>query len=601
VSYLERAFVTPGQAGGAPDARALSSRLADVFFKIIEFDFARSVVLTLEASDAAKRQELTRVVRNYFTTLERVRVATTSTPPADPNMARYLANSEKYVVGRQMSAIADRFGALSFPRGQYWALTSMVNVMWSGDGQRLSAVRAEIEKRFDDDLTRVGKRPVTEATLALAERLGLPRRQAMVLDELSQRGAQSSDPVQLEAAARYLARALAVWRTIPMLESVNYWMFHRPAPHPSISTLPNLWSVYLKLGRSADAAPLIAEALEISRPFGEAAEVATIRAYGTAAVAGRNEEAIATVVAASRQLGPSAELALTTVLATAGSGFRLKTAEKALALALALPDPHERAVTLEWYARSRERAKLTMLMNPERFGPASLFDALANNPYPAAFEELLESCLASGEAGLVADALGYQADARAYAGDAAGAVITFRRALDLADGASNFERTALIAIRAVRSKLPASARNEFASRAIEAARKANAQLALAEALRVRASMAVPRGAEHLCRGRALQAGHPRARSRAACGSPRGIRHGARTAGPHGQLAPLPPQDPDEPRPLPDAARGLRGGARRLGCGARPGEGNREGLSGQPGFPASCLAGRSCARPYAGRQ
>src|SRR5512135_877361 len=83
VTYLDRAFVTPDRSAGAPDARALAGRLADVFFTIVEFDFARSVVTTLDASDPAKRQQLVAVVRDYFTTLERVR-SVTATPLATP-------------------------------------------------------------------------------------------------------------------------------------------------------------------------------------------------------------------------------------------------------------------------------------------------------------------------------------------------------------------------------------------------------------------------------------------------------------------------------------------------------------------------------------
>ncbi len=501
VSYLEGAFVTPGPTGGAPEARALAFLLADVFFKIIEFDFARSVVLTLDASDAAMRQQLVTVVRNYYTTLERVRVATTSAPPVAPQgMDRYLANSEQYVVGRQMAAIADRFGALSFPRGQFWALTSMINVGWPPDSVRLTTVRRKIEDQLGDDLIRVGKRPLTEATLALAEELGLPKRRAAILEELSQPVAQSSEPAQLKAAAGYLERALALYRGIPVTEDVHYWMFRRQAPRVSTSTLPALWSVYLRLGRPADAAPLMAEALAISAPFGEAAQAATLRAFGVAAAL-KGDAAVAAVVAASRQLGPSAEVALktavATVLATDGGGFHLETAETALALAVSLPDPHERAVTLEWYARRRERAREIALFNPGERGYPGLFDVLANAPYPAAFERLLETCLDAGDAELVASALGYQAEAQAYAGETARSVVTFRRALDLADGASRFERTALIAIRAIQGKLPAAARAEFASRAIEAAEKANLPLVIAEALRIRASVAAPRGAQRL--------------------------------------------------------------------------------------------------------
>ena len=52
VSYLERAYLPVNPTRRAENARTRAGRLADVFFAIIEYDFAKSIVADMDTGNA---------------------------------------------------------------------------------------------------------------------------------------------------------------------------------------------------------------------------------------------------------------------------------------------------------------------------------------------------------------------------------------------------------------------------------------------------------------------------------------------------------------------------------------------------------------------
>ena len=478
VSYLERAFLSPESVQPASEPRLLASRLADVFFRIVEYDFARSVVAALDAADAARCQALIAAARDYYAALERERansVALTTTAGASPLLQRDEAE-KRNGVSRQISAglieVADRFSALLCPRCELHALRSMANTGRMPQ-QRVDRVAAQL----GDDLSTVRKQPYTEASLAMADRLGLPRLQCSMVESLGMVSWTVTDAAKLQQAVGYLERARVLYRSIPAREQVKYWLHTLVAPRPSTLALPELWRLYQQLGRPArETQQVLTEALELSRPFGEAAVLSTLSAFAfrAAYIGGGTGEPI---LEASRAFGPKAELATMRMLAGSyysGRTFRPDAAERALTLAVSIPDARERAVTLEWYATNRALS-------------------LKCAPAPASYEQLLQLCLKSDEHGLVAEALAGDAYCRLTGGDEASALAAYGQAIETAERAGP-AKAAQVIYGAVTAGpgIPPPVRFELATRGIEYAKKAESPLELARAYRVRSQ--APRGA-----------------------------------------------------------------------------------------------------------
>ncbi len=466
----------------------------------------------LDAADATNRQLLVAAVRDYFAALERLRAAFTSAPapaaaPAagtpmvssesrDPRAqaAVQRQNAERGLILTQFLDVADRFRTLGFVRGQFWTLSTSRNLDgWAGAREKLADTLAN---QLGDELSLVPKRPYTEASLAMAERLGLPLRQVNVLQELGgnlvylARQTKPADAAKLEQAARYFERVRTLLRTIPPLESVNNFLYPSRTPRSAGLILPQLWGIYLSLNRAAEAQPLIAEALEIARPFGEGALQSTLGEFALRAnQADLDWDQRHSIIDAARVLGPGMELWTTRQLCGSSTGFQADRAEKTLAVAVALPDPRERAVTLEWYSRHRLEAEYQMIVNPGRYTPSQV-EAIEKHPFPLAFDQLLALCLTSDEVELTADAMGHQAVFQATTAHGAEAVATFNHAIQFAERAGAFRKAAQLANRAAApipgDKVLGLSRAEFLGRAVAAATKANDALELAKALRARA-------------------------------------------------------------------------------------------------------------------
>jgi len=238
----------------------------------------------------------------------------------------------------------------------------------------------------------------------------------------------SKDEATLERAAKQLERARTIWRAVPALEYTKYWRFPSVAPAPVGGTLSNLWAVYLKLKRPAsESQAVFAEALDISRPVGEAAVNGTLASFAVRAI-DIGGDAPNLVLEASRGFGIKAELWTLRALSGAGRSYRPEAAEKALLRALEIGDSHEQAVMLEWYGRMRYQ---TMVRD-------------ASSPV---FEQLLQRCIESGEVALVTEAMAYEADNRLTQGETESALALYRRAIQVADGAGDARRAAELASR----------------------------------------------------------------------------------------------------------------------------------------------------------
>jgi CHAT domain-containing protein len=470
VSYLERAFLSPAATQPGSEPRQLAARLADIFFRIVEYDVAQSIIATLDTADPARRQALVAAVRDYYATLERFR-STYSALPAAPGESDLAASQRRQRTTREIVAsftvVADRFRDLGAPRAELFTLRSM-----TGIGSEPQPRTDQLAARLGDELSLVRKRPYTEASLAMAERLGLPRLQASIISTLAAPAVTSTDPVTLERAAKQFERARALWRGVPSLEYTKFWLPGSPAPAP-VGALSSLWAVYLKLNRPAsESQAVFADALAISRPFGEAAVNGTLVSFAGRAL-DVGGEAPDLVAAASQPFGAKTELWTLRALSGAGRSYRPDACARALQRALEINDPHEQAVMLEWYARMR-------------------YQTMLRDAPPPVFEQLLQRGIKSGEVALVTDAMAYEADIRFIRGEADSALALYNEAIAVADRAGDPGRAAGLASRAASSesrpgpRVPSEIRYELATRAIEYATRAGSSLELAKALRTRA-------------------------------------------------------------------------------------------------------------------
>jgi hypothetical protein len=190
VSYLERGYLSTTDL----NTRALAARWAEVHFRIVEYDFARAVLAAVDAADATRRQPWVEVVRDYFSTLERLRVAfapsmwslgtpmvSSSSGGSEERAASERRSAERRLILTQFLDVADRFRTLGFVRGQFWTLsTSRTLDGWAGAREKLAD---SLANQLGDELSLVSRRPYTEASLAMAVRLDLPRRQLLVLEQ----------------------------------------------------------------------------------------------------------------------------------------------------------------------------------------------------------------------------------------------------------------------------------------------------------------------------------------------------------------------------------------------------------------------------------
>ena len=480
MSYLERAFLTPGPNRRQPDARTLAGRLGEVFFRIIEYDFASSLVTTLETADAAKREQLIGVARDYYPALERLRRVLDPATAASWSVSRIMDHRWRLVP--EFLAIADRFRALSFRRGELHTLRGMINLPNSTEPlARADALATEL----GDELSLVRKRPFTEASLALAVRLDLPGALMIIAESMAARTPRTStDKNALEQAAKYWEQARDAARRRPVLETMSGFSLRVETPRAATFILPRLAEVHHNLNRPDAARAAFMEAFALSRPFGGDVLERTLAAGNWAAVA---SDAIDHVLESSQSWDAITRLAVLRGLSGSGVSFRVDLGDKALALALTIPDPHQRAVTLAWYSKNR-----VWLANSPFVIGTNTPESIANRalPIPAAYDQLLQLCLKSDEAALTADALVSQAELHLATGNRTRVAPTFTMAIAQAERTGDNRKVAQVANRAAGVSPTASDRAAFAGRAIDAATKADDPLELSRALRARVATSI---------------------------------------------------------------------------------------------------------------
>jgi hypothetical protein len=227
VFYLEQAFLPSDPLRSDPDARARADRLADVFFRIIEYDFAQAIVSALDGADLEKRRGLIGTTRDYFVALERLRAMASEIWLSE-------SMSDPAQLGPEFYDIAGRFRVLGVRRAELHTLCTMLNVGAGPgpDGLSSTARANRLADELGDDLSLVLKRPFTEASLSLAERLGLPGRQGVVLEALGLALQISTEPAKLQQAATYLERASAIERGLPPFERVSSFPSLLPSRDP---------------------------------------------------------------------------------------------------------------------------------------------------------------------------------------------------------------------------------------------------------------------------------------------------------------------------------------------------------------------------------
>ena len=501
VSYLERAYSAPGAIPSQADSRVLAMRLADVFFRIVEYDFARSLISTLDAADAARRAKLMAAARDLFSNFERRRAIPRYSAAEDYN-ARGLP------VFRALLDVADRFRELSFPRGELYALFCMADIR--PPVPRLHRVAGEL----GDDLSLLlvqrqsagSENPPWDALLARAERLGLLSTQ---LDLLSGLGRQQfletrygrAPAGQLEEAVRHLEEARRVARKIPLLETVNFEWYTAAGPQITSSVMPQLFAAYVTLKQPQSAEQVFAESLQLIQPFGRDATLGVVGSCANQARGLLTWEEAAPFLNASLEAGPDAEVRMARGLAGSGRLFRPEIAEKALALAVASPDAREKGFALAWYASIRKEQARSAPPKPAN-APTDAAQPRrpGAEPFPSDYRHLLKLCLEAGEFEAVASARAHEAEMQGLSGDTAAARETFDEAIRIIERTGDALKIARFAIWAATGITPASsyvptmlgkrwppaAQLELAVRALEAAKAAGSPLELAIAFWARA-------------------------------------------------------------------------------------------------------------------
>ena len=503
IDYLERAYSSPGDLRGQPDARTLAGRLADVFFRIVEYDFAPSLVSALNTADAATRPKLIAAARDLFSNLGQRRTLPRSS--SDPNVDY---NARGLPIFKALSDVADRFRELSFPRGELFALFCMADI--SPPVPRLHRLARELGD--DLSLALVQRQsagvedPPWETLLGIADRHGLLSTQLDLLATLGQRRFQSAragrvPAEQFEEAVKYLERARAVAAKIPTLETINYEWYTAPGPQVAGFGMPQLFGAYVTLKRLQSAGQVLAEAVQLSQPFGEDALLNTVASCAGWAGGLLSWEDARPLLLASPALGAKAELRMARGLAGSGRNFRLEMAETALALAIAIPDARERGLTLAWYSRSRQSharaGRGTPSPAPPRSAQPSATDPAA---FPPLYHQLFKMCLEAGEFAAAAEALADQAEMHGVSGNAAGARDIFNEAIRTAERSGDkrlVARVVMFAATGLRSGLvpggpvkrwPAAVQLDFAGRALEAAKAADSPRELLIAYWARATV-----------------------------------------------------------------------------------------------------------------
>ena len=216
LGYLEETIT-----GGQPKAREIhrlpkARRLADVFFRIYEYDFERGVVSYWEKATLAQKQDLMPILRDHFAAYQEARRISRQMPQPFEIINR---------LRDEGLALADRYRKLSFGRGE---LQAMLWVQSFGMGNIWRTW--QLAKKINDEVGEVwgayyvGKSAgegqtefAAQHAVEGAERLHLPKLHQFALINLAWRALAHDD---YEGHINYFKKGLEVIRTIPVRQSM---------------------------------------------------------------------------------------------------------------------------------------------------------------------------------------------------------------------------------------------------------------------------------------------------------------------------------------------------------------------------------------------
>jgi CHAT domain-containing protein len=212
LGYLEQA-VEAGELKPAGSIRPLelARRLADVFFRIYEFDFERGIVAGWEKASAARKREWLPILRDHYAAYRDARSESRRIP-------RPVGKS--YLWRGRRRALADRYRKVSFGKGELQAL------LWSSGADPFDSWKTwQLAKALGDEVGEAwaayyfgmwagdGQAEFAAGhAVEAAERLRLPKLRQLALIRLAWRALARGDH---EAHIGYLRRGLEVARTVP--------------------------------------------------------------------------------------------------------------------------------------------------------------------------------------------------------------------------------------------------------------------------------------------------------------------------------------------------------------------------------------------------
>jgi CHAT domain-containing protein len=191
-------------------------RLADVFFRIYEFDFERGIVSFWEKASAAQKHEMLPILRDHFAAYQEARKTSRQMPhPVDKNSR---------LIERCM-ALAGRYRTVSFGKGELQAML-WAESLGSGNSwktwQLAKSLRDEVGEAwgayyFGSWAGEGQAEFAAQHAVEAAERLHLPKLLQFALARMAWRVLGGDD---YDAHLDYLRRGLETVQTIPVRQSM---------------------------------------------------------------------------------------------------------------------------------------------------------------------------------------------------------------------------------------------------------------------------------------------------------------------------------------------------------------------------------------------
>ncbi|MDH4272867.1 MAG: hypothetical protein OEW18_12925, partial [Candidatus Aminicenantes bacterium] len=215
--YLEET-ITQDQPKGR-DTRLLEEarRLADVFFRIYEFDFERGTVSYWEKATVVQKKELLPILRDHYADYREARRLSRKMPQPIEKVTR---------LRDKCPALVDRYRNASFAKGELQAMLlatdlSFAYPQWK-TWQQAKSLRDEVGEAWAAYYVGRGAGEgqsefAAQHAVEAAERLHLPKLHQFTLINLAWRALAHDD---YEGHINYLKKGLEVIRTIPVRQSM---------------------------------------------------------------------------------------------------------------------------------------------------------------------------------------------------------------------------------------------------------------------------------------------------------------------------------------------------------------------------------------------